>query len=618
MADLEVKQVNTLPKNSVVLSDYLLAIGTTEEYQAKMQDIIVAGLNNYKAKLITGYNTNVSVVEALNYVYNLQRDTTTANELDKVKTLLGNTKPDSSLGITSGTVSEAINEIFDKYNGHVRSYNTEINERIWPKIGSGDLRIGTTLIDAINQTYDTIDNYKINNDRAVSNVSTVANGAASGVGTLNDRVGTNVTPIGWTNLTTEMNAVTSTINDFNTLFGGVELATENKTIKGAINELNGKIGDFTTGDFESYKEEIQEMIDNIDVATDKNLLTDGKPADAKAAGDRIRTLEDFKREAEGKLDQVDTNTADINSIKTSDRNYANGVRIDSETGYLYLTHSGTDIGEGVHIEATGGGGLSFDTGYVAAGNADDGQDPESNYLHLTLNGDDIQGFTPFIVPSGGGGGSAVSATQLVFRKITAYKTSVLQNTESVPISFGITAKDVSTGDQIDGPVTIQVKNANSGLTLNTLVVQQGENTVDVARYLNLGSNRIQLLFSFEGDSGTVTLSKTFEVVVETFTLSWNINNDTMATSSDLTLNVYQSGSGAKTIYVTVDGKAYESREVLTTTSTESFNVKLNVGVHTVKVYGTMVTSGLVLNSDELSVVVARTSSTNRNILLAVT
>lgn len=44
MADLEVKQVNTLPKNSVVLTDYLLAIGSTEEYQAKVQDVVLAGM----------------------------------------------------------------------------------------------------------------------------------------------------------------------------------------------------------------------------------------------------------------------------------------------------------------------------------------------------------------------------------------------------------------------------------------------------------------------------------------------------------------------------------------------------------------------------------------------
>ena len=125
MADLEVKQVNTLPKNSVALTDYLLAIGSTEEYQAKVQDVVSAGLENYKKKYITGYNTNLSIVEAINLIYNLKNDTDTRDGLAAVRALLGEASPDASLGIQSN-VCPVLQRTEEQHVFHKRE---EISER---------------------------------------------------------------------------------------------------------------------------------------------------------------------------------------------------------------------------------------------------------------------------------------------------------------------------------------------------------------------------------------------------------------------------------------------------------------------------------------------------------
>lgn len=603
MADLEVKQVNTLPKNSVVLSDYLLAIGTTEEYQAKMQDIIVAGLNNYKAKLITGYPTNVSVVEALNYVYNLQRDTSTATGLANVQALLGTTRPASPL--TSTTVSQAVNEIQSNLTSHINSYNDAVSA-IWAKLGSGTLDIGTSAISAINQLNTLYSNHTEQQNRDIADINSTLSSHAGSIGSLSDKVGN-------TTLTTTDKTVSGAINELKssvdsawTKIGTSNLTTTATNISAAINELKSAIDNINTD------------IGNIDIETDTTLSVQGKPADAAAVGRKFNEFATSVANAEGVVTRMGELETQFSDLESAVDNYGNGLIIDVDDGKLYLTHNGTAVGDGVEVSTSGGGGgLSFDSGYVASGNADDGEDPEASYLHLTMNGEDISGFTPFIIPAGGGGGSAASATLLVFRKVTSYKTSVLKTSGTAPISFNITAKDSATGDPVEGSVTLQIKNQVSGLLYTTLVLDQGDNTVDVFNYLNDGSNKLQFVFSFEGDSGTVTLTKSYEIIIETFSLSWNIENETMATSSDLTIYLSQSGSGSKTLYITVDGRQYASRNVTVSNSTESFNVSLSVGVHTIKAYGTMVTNGLILNSQELSVVVAKTSSTNRAILLAV-
>ena len=603
MADLEVKQVNTLPKNSVVLSDYLLAIGTTEEYQAKIQDVIVAGLTNYKSKMISGYNTSVSVIEALNYVYNLQRDTSTATGLANVQALLGTEKPASPLEST--TVSEAVNEVQSKLSSHINSYNNATSA-IWAKIGSAELGIGTDIIGAVNQLNTLYTTHTEQQNRDIADINSTISSHSGSIGSLNDKVG-NAT------LTTTDKTVTGAINELKSSVDGawnkvgtVNLTTTAKNISAAINELKSAIDTVNTD------------IGNIDIETDTTLSIQGKPADAYAVGQKFNEIAVAVANADGVVSRMDQLERDFGDLESAVDNYGNGLVIDVDDGKLKLTHNGTPVGDGVEISTAGGsGGLSFDSGYVTSGNADDGEDPEASYLHLTMNGEDIDGFTPFIIPAGGGGGSAASATLLVFRKITSYKTSVLETSGTAPITFNISAKDSSSGDPVEGSVTLQVKNQVSGLLYTTMVLDQGDNTVDVFDYLNNGSNKLQFVFSFEGDSGTVTLTKTYEVIIETFSLSWNIENETMATSSDLTIYLSQAGSGTKTLYITVDGRQYASRNVTVSSSTESFNVSLSVGVHTIKAYGTMVTNGLLLNSQELSVVVAKTSSTNRAILLAV-
>ncbi len=89
---------------------------------------------------------------------------------------------------------------------------------------------------------------------------------------------------------------------------------------------------------------------------------------------------------------------------------------ETETGFTVLRSDG----ETFHIE-TKGSGLSFDSGY---------QD-EEGYLHLTKDGEDIDGFAPFLIAGGGDGSSTGSKLKLSMS--TASTFSVLESAGSAVI-----------------------------------------------------------------------------------------------------------------------------------------------------------------------------------------
>ena len=62
-------------------------------------------------------------------------------------------------------------------------------------------------------------------------------------------------------------------------------------------------------------DDLRDDFDNLDVETDKTLSIDGKPADAKATGDKIRALETASSR----------NSADISGIKDDIEDLAGGI-----------------------------------------------------------------------------------------------------------------------------------------------------------------------------------------------------------------------------------------------------------------------------------------------------
>lgn len=592
MADLEVKQVNTLPKNSVVLTDYLLAIGSTEEYQARVQDVVLAGLENYKKKYITGYNTNLSIVEAINLIYNLKNDTDTKDGLAAVRALLGEASPDASLGIQSATISEALNEVTGKLNSHIKSYNNAISG-INNKIGSADLQVGTTVIGAINALNKSLNDHKeqqVTDLRNMNdNISSAASNASSAL--------------------SKANANENSINIINNKIGNSSMGTTATTITGAIAEIR-EIANGTASQMESF-----------DITTDKTLKLENKAADAKATGDKISEVENTANAASTAATDaaaaVVTLTDKVNNM-TSGSAYANNLLYDSETGELQAAYNNTRLGNPVTIisGSGGGGGAAFDGGYTY-------EQDGSNYLKFTNEGEDVEDIAPILLPAGGGGGGGVSSEErLVVKSSTASKFSVLTGASSVPVNLNIYFKASDGSQSTSGVATVTIVNTVTGATLNTLNVNLGSSNIDVARFIRSGTNSFRFEVSAEDSEGqTQVANKTFTIVAESFTVNWNLGDGVYSNSStELQVQVSQVGNGTKTLYLTVDDNASTrlTRQTVVASSTESFTLRLTPGaVHKVELYGVMESSSISIESDHLVAYVAQKSSSGNDLLLAV-
>lgn len=242
--------------------------------------------------------------------------------------------------------------------------------------------------------------------------------------------------------------------------------------------------------------------------------------------------------------------------------------------------------------SSSGGGQSFDSGY---------QD-EDGFIHLTKNGEDIEGFDPFKI-AGGGGGSA-GGSKITFACYTSPAFSVMDTAGTAPIRFKFLSIDTETGIATgSGNLAISV----GGIIKANITVQQGDNLqVDVFQYLNIGANTVKLTIT---DSYGATASRNFTVTKEKFGLEWSLGDTNKNTESTLSFYLTPTGSGTKTIYTYVDGSLYSTDSVASSGRRLTKTISgLSHGMHTIEVYGLMDVGGVELESEHLVAAVAQISS----------
>ena len=194
--------------------------------------------------------------------------------------------------------------------------------------------------------------------------------------------------------------------------------------------------------------------------------------------------------------------------------------------------------------ASSGGGLAFNSGYV----------DDENKLHLTLDGEDIDGFDPFIIPAGSGGGS--DGSRITFSLTSGINMSVPESSKEALITFNFASVDTSTNLET-GAGTLQIY--VGGLLKKSLTVQQGGNSVNVREYLTNGSNTVKLVIT---DSYGMTATRNCTISVETLTLSWNLDS-TIKNSGTLYVDLTPVGTGSKSVVLIVDGTEY-SKDIVST------------------------------------------------------
>ena len=213
-----------------------------------------------------------------------------------------------------------------------------------------------------------------------------------------------------------------------------------------------------------------------------------------------------------------------------------GLKVDDAylvDGYMYMESEGQVI-IGPLGPFSSEVGLAFDTGYMDA----------EGYLHLTLNGEDIEGFTPFYVGTGGGGGSV---STVIIRNLLPTKDFTISDGAACVIEYSWESKDssgASTGST--GTATWRV-GSNIVAVQNNMII--GDHVFDMTQYLQPGTNAVKLTMEDEYGSSR---SYTWNVTVSTFSLTWNLDMMSNHDSNSVLVRINVSGAGEKTVYIKVD------------------------------------------------------------------
>ena len=274
-------------------------------------------------------------------------------------------------------------------------------------------------------------------------------------------------------------------------------------------------------------------------------------------------------------------------MNTAMEEYVNGVTL-KETGDALVVSYGEGSQVEIPIATQGGADLSslhwvWDTG--------------TGYLHM-YDENDVDVMDPVWI--GGGGGSAGGGSQLTFSIYTSPSFSVIESAGTAEIEFKYTSIDketeVPTGS---GNLAVYV----GGVMKTNITVQQGDHqTVDVFNYLNSGTNAVRLTMT---DSYGNTATRNFTITMESFTMDWSLGNTAVANDSSLSFYVTPTGNGTKTIYTLLDGTIVANDSVSTSGRRLTKVLSgLTHGAHTIEVYGTVVISGVTLESNHLKAAVA--------------
>ena len=220
---------------------------------------------------------------------------------------------------------------------------------------------------------------------------------------------------------------------------------------------------------------------------------------------------------------------------------------DEEEQKLYLLNAeGQECGEGIEIDASGGG-LAFDAISF-----------ENGQLHITLNGEDV--VEPCEITGGGGGGVDVGSTIRIVNKTAKGRNfSVLDTDANCNIRFKATSVDTSDSTPT-GNLTAYWYVNNTRKAVQTVVQDNSEYTqFDIKPYISMGENVVKLTIE---DSYSNTKSFSWNITVTAYTLSWNLDNLSYHGTSGIQISLVANGSGSKTVKVKIHHEDSDTDELL--------------------------------------------------------
>ncbi len=228
-----------------------------------------------------------------------------------------------------------------------------------------------------------------------------------------------------------------------------------------------------------------------------------------------------------------------------------------------------------------------------------GIDPDTNLLHLK-NSDGILIGDGVLVTTGGGGGGGSdfgSTVRLVNRM--AGKNLTVNGGEALTILYSWSSVDSDTQEPTGSGTASWYVN---GTRVAAQTVAQGENGLNVTQHLTQGaSNTVRLLIE---DAYGNSKSFTWSVTVAVYGLSWNLDDISVHGTGELAIRLIPTGSGTKTVYLTLDGAQIYTEQVETTGRTISYTLnpatlELSHGAHVLEAWLTAISNGETITTEKL-------------------
>ncbi len=204
---------------------------------------------------------------------------------------------------------------------------------------------------------------------------------------------------------------------------------------------------------------------------------------------------------------------------------------------------------------------------------------------------------------GGGGGTGGYTYTITLKNLREDRSfSVVENAPA-DLLLSYSSVDESGEDDGKGVGTITV----NGAKVATVNIAQGDNTIDVAKYLSAGANEVRIkVQNSEGASRTLT----YTVTLIALSISTTFDLFTVCTEAK-TFYYTPVGNGIKRVHFIMDGKEYDTFETTSSGRSQSHTIPMQPhGAHIFEVYAEMTVGETTVKSNRLKLGILSVAADN--------
>jgi hypothetical protein len=217
------------------------------------------------------------------------------------------------------------------------------------------------------------------------------------------------------------------------------------------------------------------------------------------------------------------------------------------------------------------------------------QDTRTGLVYTTYKG--VRSAKGIPLATSGGGTVSTTYTVSLTNLLDSRNVSVGKE-DKAELLFSYSSVDENGEDDGSGIGTITVNTIN----VATVNITQGENTIDVSKYLTSGSNEVKIkVENSEGTSKTLT----YNVTVITLSISTTFDMFTVC-RNDTTFYYTPVGEGTKVVHFLMDGAEIDTAEITASGRSQSYTIPMQShGAHIFEVYAEMTVDEVTVESNTL-------------------